>query len=394
MHGVPQPADRGRDRGASRGFDRSRSRDLDRGSRPRRGYDDDRDGRSFDRRDDDRAAAPPRPPPRCPPPGTLIDGVVDRVRACGAFVRVPGDFSDGLLPTSQQDQTARPGDRIRVRVMDNKGAEKWSCTTRDVRTRPPLSERAGVPSAPAVADSRNDQHPASQAGAGAERTDAGATAGDDAPAVEEGGIYAGACSKVAPYGAFVSLDRGGEGLLHRSKCGTDATGARRVPAKGDRLFVRVLQIMDDGKVAFSTLGLDAATGLPDDGAIAIEIDVGANDGKAEKKFGPGDIPGADERVTLVEALRGFFRECSSDEDHFDGVCAYDDTCSTCHEAKEVYSCEACNQLFCAECIGQNGYDDKQHKFVKVRLPSARTKKTTREWLYSHDPCCPFCTHPW
>ena len=33
--------------------------------------------------------------------------------------------------------------------------------------------------------------------------------------------------------------------------------------------------MDDGKVAFSTLGLDAATGLPDDGAIAIEIDVGA-----------------------------------------------------------------------------------------------------------------------
>ena len=275
MYGVPQSADCGRDRGASRGFDRSRSRDLDRGSRPRRGYDDDRDGRSFDRRDDDRAAAPPRPPPRCPPPGTLIDGVVDRVRACGAFVRVPGDFSDGLLPTSQQDQTARPGDRIRVRVMDNKGAEKWSCTTRDVRTRPPLSERAGVPSAPAVADSRNDPYPASQAGAGAERTDAGATAGDDAPAVEEGGIYAGACSKVAPYGAFVSLDRGGEGLLHRSKCGTDATGARRVPAKGDRLFVRVLQIKDDGKVAFSTLGLDAATGLPDDGAIAIEIDVGA-----------------------------------------------------------------------------------------------------------------------
>ena len=39
---------------------------------------------------------------------------------------------------------------------------------------------------------------------------------------------------------------------------TAATGARRVPAKGDRLFVRVLQINDDGKVAFSTLGLDAA----------------------------------------------------------------------------------------------------------------------------------------
>ena len=87
MHGVPQPADRGRDRGASRGFDRSRSRDLDHGWRPLRGNDNDRDGRSLDRRDDDRAAAPPRPPPAARP-GTLIDGVVDR----GAFVRVPGDF--------------------------------------------------------------------------------------------------------------------------------------------------------------------------------------------------------------------------------------------------------------------------------------------------------------
>lgn len=297
MHGVPQPADRaarrpsplrgparGRGRGASPGFDRSRSRDWNRGSRPQRSFDEGDRGGRFDRRDGDCAA--PLRPRRCPPPGTLIDGVVDRVRACGAFVRVPGEFSDGLLPTSQQDRTARPGDRVCVRVMDNKGAEKWSCTTRVARAQPaaPSNERAGVPGAPVVAASRNDQHLASQAGstdgavAGAERTEAGATA-EDAPAVEEGGIYAGACSNVAPYGAFVALDRGGEGLLHRSKV------RDRLPAKGDRLFVRVLQIKDDGKVAFSTLGLDAAAGAPaptDDGAIEIDIDVGTQRQGAKK----------------------------------------------------------------------------------------------------------------
>ena len=141
-----------------------------------------------------------------------------------------------------------------------------------------------MPGAPVVAASRNDQHLASQAGstdgavAGAERTEASATA-EDAPAVEEGGIYAGACSNVAPYGAFVALDRGGEGLLHRSKV------RDRLPAKGDRLFVRVLQIKDDGKVAFSTLGLDAAAGAPaptDDGAIEIDIDVGTQRQGAKK----------------------------------------------------------------------------------------------------------------
>jgi len=170
--------------------------------------------------------------------------------------------------------------------MDNKAAEKWSCTTRVARAQPaaPSNERAGVPGAPVVAASHNDQHLASQAGstdgavAGAERTEAGATA-EDAPAVEEGGIYAGACSKVAPYGAFVALDRGGEGLLHRSKVRDG------LPAKGDRLFVRVLQIKDDGKVAFSTLGLDAAAGAPaptDDGAIEIDIDVGTQRQGAKK----------------------------------------------------------------------------------------------------------------
>ena len=100
------------------------------------------------------------------------------------------------------------------------------------------------------------------------RDDASADASADGPLVEIGGIYAGTCSDKATFGAFVSLDRGGVGLLHRSNCRLDAAGAQILPAKRDRLFVRVLRIRDDGKIDFSTLGLDPKTGAPtpDEGA--------------------------------------------------------------------------------------------------------------------------------
>ena len=81
-------------------------------------------------------------------------------------------------------------------------------------------------------------------------------------ALEIGGIYAGICSGLAPFGAFVELDRGGVGLLHPSKCRLAAAGAPVLPAKRDRLLVRVLRIRDDGKLDFSTLGLDPKTGAP------------------------------------------------------------------------------------------------------------------------------------
>ena len=80
----------------------------------------------FDRRDDDRAAARLARRP-LPAAGTLIDGVVDAsgVRRSSACRET---FPTVCCRPSQQDQTARPGDRVRVRVMDNKGAKKWSCT--------------------------------------------------------------------------------------------------------------------------------------------------------------------------------------------------------------------------------------------------------------------------
>ena len=94
------------------------------------------------------------------------------------------------------------------------------------------------------------------------RDDASADGSVDGPVVEVGGIYAGTCSDKATFGAFVSLDRGGVGLLHRSNCRLDAAGAPILPAKRDRLFVRVSRIRDDGKIDFSTLGLDPKTGAP------------------------------------------------------------------------------------------------------------------------------------
>ena len=94
------------------------------------------------------------------------------------------------------------------------------------------------------------------------RDDASADGSADAPVVEVGGFYAGTCSDKATFGAFVELDSGGRGLLHRSNCRLDAAGAPILPAKRDRLFVRVLRIKDDGKIDFSTLGHDPKTGAP------------------------------------------------------------------------------------------------------------------------------------
>jgi hypothetical protein len=116
-------------------------------------------------------------------------------------------------------------------------------------------------------------------------------------ALEIGGIYAGICSGLAPFGAFVELDRGGVGLLHPSKCRLAAAGAPVLPAKRDRLFVRVLRIRDDGKLDFSTLGLDPKTGAP------------TPDAGAMTTTAPREVPAAARNAKpAVPSLRAVERE--------------------------------------------------------------------------------------
>jgi predicted RNA-binding protein with RPS1 domain len=78
--------------------------------------------------------------------------------------------------------------------------------------------------------------------------------------VRPGDVRRGAVVKLFPYGVFVKLDGGREGLLHKSKCGPGAKGKAHVPGKGDVVFVRVLEVKGDGRVAFSTLDVDPKTG--------------------------------------------------------------------------------------------------------------------------------------
>jgi len=80
------------------------------------------------------------------------------------------------------------------------------------------------------------------------------------PEVRPGDVRRGAVVKLFPYGVFVTLDGGREGLLHKSKCGPGAKGKAHVPGKGDVVFVRVLEVKGDGRVAFSTLDVDPKTG--------------------------------------------------------------------------------------------------------------------------------------
>ena len=95
-----------------------------------------------------------------------------------------------------------------------------------------------------------------------------------AVAVAVGVVSRGKVTKIFPYGAFLKVEGGREGLLHKSKCGPGPKGRSHIPNKGDVVFARVLEVKADGKLAFSTLDVDARTGK--------ERDVGHPKGKKRK----------------------------------------------------------------------------------------------------------------
>ena len=176
--------------------------------------------------------------PLDPGPGPPLKRLVERLP--GVFLQPGADLDLRRAPRKEKGEEANPA----------AAAPPTSAAHRSVPTPVLVGEIEASLSAPVERPTpkrilRRDD-------ASADGSADGAVSG---PVVEVGGIYAGTCSDLANIGAFVSLDSGGRGLLHRSKC-TDAAGAQYFPAKGDRLFVRVLQIRDDGKLEFSTLGLD------------------------------------------------------------------------------------------------------------------------------------------
>ena len=73
--------------------------------------------------------------------------------------------------------------------------------------------------------------------------------------IEVGEYYDGVVTKIMPFGAFVDLGGGKEGLLHISKISKErVTKVEDVLAVGDRVIVKVLDIDKQGKISLKKIG--------------------------------------------------------------------------------------------------------------------------------------------
>ena len=74
--------------------------------------------------------------------------------------------------------------------------------------------------------------------------------------IEEGEIYEGTVTKIMPFGAFMDLGGGKEGLLHISKISEKRVEkVEDVLKEGDKFLVKVLGIDNQGKISLSKKGL-------------------------------------------------------------------------------------------------------------------------------------------
>ncbi len=145
-------------------------------------------------------------------PGSVLEGTVSSVHFFGAFVDL-GDGMEGLIHVSEMDwrrvshpqDVLDPGQRIRVVVLNVDHAKRQVMLSLK-RLRPD----------PWSAASRR-YHP--------------------------GQVLEGVVTGVAPFGAFVRLESGIEGLVHSSEMGDGALGLLQ---KGDMVTVKILNV-DPGR---------------------------------------------------------------------------------------------------------------------------------------------------
>ena len=73
--------------------------------------------------------------------------------------------------------------------------------------------------------------------------------------IEVGEYYDGVVAKIMPFGAFIDLGGGKEGLLHISKISKERVEkVEDVLSEGDRVIVKVLDIDKQGKISLKKIG--------------------------------------------------------------------------------------------------------------------------------------------
>ena len=78
--------------------------------------------------------------------------------------------------------------------------------------------------------------------------------------IEVNGIYEGTVTRIMPFGAFVDVGGGKEGLLHISKISSKRVEkVEDVLSIGDEITVKVLEIDNQGRINLSMKDLEAGT---------------------------------------------------------------------------------------------------------------------------------------
>ena len=76
--------------------------------------------------------------------------------------------------------------------------------------------------------------------------------------IEVGEYYDGVVTKLMPFGAFVDIGGGKEGLIHISKISKERVEKiEDVLSVGDRVIVKVLDIDKQGKISLKKIGEEA-----------------------------------------------------------------------------------------------------------------------------------------
>lgn len=170
--------------------------------------------------------------------GDEIVGRVTNIRPFGAFVDI-GIGKDGLVHISQlsYDFIERPedcvsvGEEVRVRVMEVDTQRQQFSLSMKLGDAPPRQERFR---------SKEESLP---------------------EGLEENMIYEGTVTKVVPFGAFIDLGPGKEGLLHISEMSYDfVESPNDVVSVGDNVQVRVLQMDRQRNRLSLTMRLDGGGG--------------------------------------------------------------------------------------------------------------------------------------
>lgn len=162
-------------------------------------------------------------------PGTVVEGRVARIEEYGAFVRLPGGLQ-GLVHVSDlaHERVSHAGEVI------EKGA------TLRVKV---LYVRAG----------------GKRIGLGVKQLDADPWRAFERDH-EPGEALMGEVRRIAPFGVFVRVATGVEGLLHKSACGLgDGRGLREEFRVGDEVAVRLVDVdVDRQRLSLSRLHIDGS----------------------------------------------------------------------------------------------------------------------------------------